>query len=73
MIVLDRVASVPEALRLANRLRLCLKSPFLLNGIEFYVTASVGLAFLPRGEPRTTSEALVRDAERVVRGEGRGA
>ncbi len=45
MIVLDRVASVPEALHLANRLRLCLKSPFLLNGIKFYVTASVGLAF----------------------------
>ena len=45
MILLDHVVTTSEAMDLANRLRLCLKEPFVLNGIEFYISASVGLAF----------------------------
>ena len=51
---------------LANRLRLCLKDPFVLNGIEFYISASVGLAFASGDDPHATTEALVRDADTAM-------
>ena len=66
MILLDRVVTTSEAMDLANRLRLCLKDPFLLNGIEFYVSASVGLAFASGDDPHATTEALVRDADTAM-------
>jgi predicted signal transduction protein with EAL and GGDEF domain len=53
-------------MELANRLRLCLKDPFVLNGIEFYTTASVGLAFAIGGDPSATAESLVRDADTAM-------
>ena len=65
MILLDVVAT-SEAMDLANRLRLCLKEPFVLNGIEFYVSASVGLAFASGDDPHATAEALVRDADTAM-------
>ena len=66
MILLDHVLTASEAMDLANRLRLSLKDPFVLNGIEFYTSASVGLAFASGDDPHATAEALVRDADTAM-------
>lgn len=66
MILLDHLVTVSQAMDMANRLRLCLKDPFVLNGIEFYISASVGLAFATGDDPHATSEALVRDADTAM-------
>jgi diguanylate cyclase (GGDEF)-like protein len=66
MIVLGRVVSVSQALELANRLRSCLRVPFMVNGMEFYVSASIGLAFASGDDPATDAEVLVRDADTAM-------
>ncbi len=66
MILLDHVLSTSEAMDLANRLRLSLKDPFVLNGIEFYTSASVGLAFASGKDPHATAETIVRDADTAM-------
>jgi len=66
MIVLGRVVSVSEALDLANRLRACLGAPFVVHGMTFYVSASIGLAFASGDDPDATAEALVRDADTAM-------
>jgi diguanylate cyclase (GGDEF)-like protein len=66
MIVLGEVVGVSQALELANRLRFCLRTPFLVNDIEFYVSASIGLAFATGDDPRADAEVLVRDADTAM-------
>ncbi len=66
MILLDHVRGTSEAMDLANRLRLSLKEPFVLNGIEFYTSASVGLALAAGNDPKVTAETLVRDADTAM-------
>jgi diguanylate cyclase (GGDEF)-like protein len=66
MIVLGHVVSVSEAVDLANRLRACLGAPFLVQGMSFYVSASIGLAFASGEDPRATAEVLIRDADTAM-------
>jgi len=66
MIVLGDVVSVSQALELANRLRFCLRAPFVVNGMEFYVSASIGLAFASGEGGDADAEALVRDADTAM-------
>ena len=66
MIVLGHVVSVSEALDLANRLRVCLAVPFVVHGMSFYVSASIGLAFASGDEPTATAEVLIRDADTAM-------
>jgi len=66
MVLLDHVVTTSEAMALANRLLLCLKEPFVLNGIEFYTSASIGLAFVSDDDPHATAEALIRDADTAM-------
>jgi diguanylate cyclase (GGDEF)-like protein len=66
MIVLGQVVSVSQALDLANRLRVCLREPFVMNDMDFYLSASIGLAFASGEDRRATSEALVRDADTAM-------
>ena len=66
MIILGSVVSVPQALELTNRLRACLKDPFSVGGMTFYVSASIGLAFASGDDPHATAEALVRDADTAM-------
>jgi diguanylate cyclase (GGDEF)-like protein len=66
MIVLDNVVSVAQALDLAQRLRSCLRAPFEINGVEFDVTASAGLAFASGDDPTTSVEILVREADTAM-------
>ena len=66
MIVLGQVVSVSQALELAHRLRSCLRTPFMVNGMEFYVSASIGLSFASADDPRVDAELLVRDADMAL-------
>jgi diguanylate cyclase (GGDEF)-like protein len=66
MVVLGHVVSVSQALDLANRLRFCLRAPFVVNDMEFYVSASIGLAFASGDDPEATAEVLVRDADTAM-------
>jgi len=66
MIVLSHVVSVSQALDLANRLRFCLRAPFVVNDMEFFVSASIGLAFASGEDPDSTAEILVRDADTAM-------
>ncbi len=66
MIILGRVVSVSQALDLTNRLRECLKDPFVVAGMTFYVSASIGLAFASGDDPEATAEVLIRDADTAM-------
>jgi diguanylate cyclase (GGDEF)-like protein len=66
MIVLGHVVGVSEAVDLANRLRACLGSPFVVRGMSFYVSASIGLAFASGEDPLATAEVLIRDADTAM-------
>ncbi|HXQ90305.1 MAG TPA: EAL domain-containing protein [Acidimicrobiales bacterium] len=66
MVVLGQVVSVSQALDLANRLRFSLRAPFIVNDMEFYVSASIGLAFASGDDPDANAEVLVRDADTAM-------
>ena len=66
MIVLEHVVSVSEAVDLANRLRSCLGAPFMMQGMSFYASASIGLAFASGEDPLATAEVLIRDADTAM-------
>lgn len=66
MIILSAVVSVSQAVDLANRLRSCLRAPFVVHGMTFYVSASIGLAFASGDDRGATAEALVRDADTAM-------
>jgi len=60
-IILDHVDDVDEAKRIAERIDLELRAPFPLNGREWFISASIGIAI---GRPgRTTPGELLREAE----------
>jgi diguanylate cyclase (GGDEF)-like protein len=66
MIILGDVVSVSKALDLANRLRSCLRAPFVVHGMTFYVSVSIGLAFASGDDPAATAEVLIRDADTAM-------
>ncbi len=65
VIVLGGSVGMSEARAFANRLRACLRAPFLIDGSEFFLTASIGIAFATSGAS-FDAEALVRDADTAV-------
>jgi len=66
MITLADVVSVSQALEMANRLRTCLREPFLVSEMEFYVSASIGLAFASGNDPTVSADAIVREADTAM-------
>jgi diguanylate cyclase len=66
MILLGNVVGIAHALDLANRLRSCLKVPFAVSGMTFYVSASIGLAYASGDDVAATVETLVRDADTAM-------
>ncbi|HXX89294.1 MAG TPA: EAL domain-containing protein [Acidimicrobiales bacterium] len=66
MIVLGGVVSVSHAVDMADRLRAVMRDPFVINGIEFDVTVSVGLAFASNDDPDSSVEVLVREADTAM-------
>jgi diguanylate cyclase (GGDEF)-like protein len=65
VVVLGGSVGVAEARAFANRLRSCLRAPFYIDGSEFFVTASIGIAFANPSDP-FEAEALIRDADTAV-------
>ena len=68
-IILDPVTDADEARRIADRIGTELRSPFPLNGREWFVSASMGIAV---ADPvRATPDELLREAEiAMVRAKG---
>jgi diguanylate cyclase (GGDEF)-like protein len=68
-IVLDPVSGPEEAGRIAGRIESALRAPFALNGREWFISASLGIAIAQPG--RTTPGELLREAEiAMVRAKG---
>jgi diguanylate cyclase (GGDEF)-like protein/PAS domain S-box-containing protein len=70
-VLLEEVANPNEAVRVAERILETFRSPFVLNGREVVVTASIGIAL---GTASTkNSEELLRDADTAMyRAKGQG-
>ncbi len=62
-VLLQRVRSVDEAALAARRLHHSLIEPFLIEGGEVFVNASIGIAL---AEPGTDALALLRDADSAM-------
>lgn len=60
-VLLDDIASLSDAVKIADRIQDALRPPFMLNGHELYVTASIGIASSATGY--TSAENVLRDAD----------
>ena len=66
VIVLSPGFDVGPAREFANRIRNCLLTPFTIDGAEYYVTASIGLAFGDGESEASAAEHLIRDADTAM-------
>ena len=75
-VVVSCVADEETAVAVADRIRECLEEPFLLDDVEQFVSASVGIAIAPAGATgEQVAEALIRDADAAMyraKDKGRG-
>ena len=62
-ILLDPVADADEARQIAERIGTELRTPFPLNGRDWFISASIGIAMATPGLGRTTPDELLREAE----------
>ncbi len=70
-ILLEEVADVGEALRMAERVHLELRAPFRVHGHELFATATLGIALAAPAHEQ--AEELLRDAATALhRGKRRG-
>jgi diguanylate cyclase (GGDEF)-like protein len=60
-IILDPIADADEARRIADRIGTELRTPFQLNGRQWFISASMGIALGAPG--RATPDELLREAE----------
>lgn len=66
VIVLGNVSGVDQARELAERLRQCLHTPFVVDGSEFHLSASIGVAFADRDNAVANAEMLLREADTAM-------
>ena len=59
----DDLGQPDEALHLAQRVMAALSHPFVVDGIELHITATVGMAVEPVGQVAPKPDRLLRDAE----------
>ncbi len=63
-ILIDEIADERDAIRVTERIQAAFTRPFVLNHVEHFVSASVGIAMATSGnEP---PEALIRDADAAM-------
>jgi diguanylate cyclase (GGDEF)-like protein len=73
-VLLDPVADADEARHIAERIGAELRAPFPLNGRDWFISASIGIALATPGSGRTTPGELLREAEvAMVRAKGETA
>jgi diguanylate cyclase (GGDEF)-like protein/PAS domain S-box-containing protein len=66
-ILIDRLADEEEAIAIADRVAAAFVHPFSIDGVEHFVSASIGIAVARPPEQRTISaELLIRDADAAM-------
>jgi diguanylate cyclase (GGDEF)-like protein/PAS domain S-box-containing protein len=66
-ILIDRLADEEEAVAIADRVAAAFAQPFSIDGVEHFVTASVGIAVArPSGQRSASAELLIRDADAAM-------
>ncbi len=66
-ILVDRLADEDEALAIADRVAAAFAQPFSIDGVEHFVTASVGVAVArSSGGVGASAELLIRDADAAM-------
>ena len=66
-ILIDRLADEEEALAIADRVAAAFAQPFSIDGVEHFVSASVGIAVArPSGQRSANAELLIRDADAAM-------
>jgi len=66
-ILIDRLADEGEALAIADRVASAFSQPFSLDGVDHFVSASIGVAVARASEERTVNaELLIRDADAAM-------
>jgi diguanylate cyclase (GGDEF)-like protein/PAS domain S-box-containing protein len=66
-ILIDRLADEEEATAIADRVAAAFAQPFSIDGVEHFVTASIGIAVARAADQRGPSaEMLIRDADAAM-------
>ncbi len=66
-ILIDRLADEGEAVAIADRVAAAFAQPFSLDGVEHFVTASIGIAVARPVDPgAANAELLIRDADAAM-------
>ena len=66
-VLIDRLADEEEAIAIADRVAAAFAQPFSIEGVEHFVTASIGVAVARPTEQRSASaELLIRDADAAM-------
>jgi diguanylate cyclase (GGDEF)-like protein/PAS domain S-box-containing protein len=66
-ILIDRLADEEEAVAIADRVAAAFAQPFSIDGVEHFVTASIGIAIArPSGQRSASAELLIRDADAAM-------
>jgi diguanylate cyclase (GGDEF)-like protein/PAS domain S-box-containing protein len=66
-ILIDRLADEGEAVAIADRVASAFTQPFSLDGVDHFVSASIGVAVSRASEERTVNaELLIRDADAAM-------
>ncbi len=66
-ILIDRLADEEEAIAIADRVAAAFAQPFSIDGVEHFVTASIGVAVArPADQRGASAELLIRDADAAM-------
>ncbi|MDX6625644.1 MAG: hypothetical protein QOE56_633 [Solirubrobacterales bacterium] len=66
-ILIDRLADEEEAIAIADRVSTAFTQPFSMEGVEHFVSASIGVAVARAADQRTVNaELLIRDADAAM-------
>jgi diguanylate cyclase (GGDEF)-like protein/PAS domain S-box-containing protein len=66
-ILIDRLADEGEALAIADRVGAAFDHPFSIDGVDHFVTASIGVAVASTGQKQAVNgELLIRDADAAM-------
>ncbi|HEX6456017.1 MAG TPA: EAL domain-containing protein [Solirubrobacterales bacterium] len=66
-ILIDRLADEGEAMAIADRVAAAFGQPFTIDGVDHFVSASIGVAVCRPGEDRpVNAELMIRDADAAM-------
>ncbi len=65
-ILIAQLADEREAMAIADRVATAFARPFMLGGVEHFVSASIGIAVAGPGEEGADADSLIRDADAAM-------